>query len=182
MPREPDVLGQPVSPERRIDHVRHLPYLVPLHSGHWVEVDPQLVRMIQVVGSNWMGMQLQATEIGEPGECRRIAGNYFVRASARGKPEGYDLDPARPGGGGPFLVEMLSLHAVGITHQHVGTAAGAAERPISDGKVVVHQIALGVARFGKEHLVRVGDRDLAAGDAHNLGGGFWHGRSGSGRA
>ena len=52
----------------------------------------------------------------------------------------------------------------GIPDEHVGAAAGAAQRALGDGEVVAHQIELGVTGFGKQDLVGIRDRDLAAGN------------------
>ena len=102
--------------------------------------------MIQILGAHRMRMQLEAGEIGQPGQRGGVARHDFVRAAAGGELEGDDLDPRRAGGRRPLLVEELLADAVGIAHQHVGPAAGAAQRAFGDSEVVVHQVELGVLR------------------------------------
>ena len=154
--------------ERALDDPGHLADLLPLDAGHRIEVHPQLVGMIQILRSHGMGVQLQAGQVGEPGQRRRVAGHDFVRAATGGEPEGDDLDPRRAGGRRALLVEELLADAVGIAHQHVGPAARAAERAFGDRDVVVHQVELGVLRGGEEDLLGIGYGDLAAGDHDDL--------------
>ena len=101
-PREPDVFGQPVRPsvaQRRVHHVRHLADLRPRHARHRIEIHPQLVRVIQILGADRMRVQLEAGQVREPGERRGVAWHHFLRASSRWKAQGHHLDPrtdARP--------------------------------------------------------------------------------------
>jgi hypothetical protein len=68
--------------QRGIGDVGHLAHLRPGHSRHRIEVHSQLVGMIQVVGPDRMGMELQAGEVCEPDKSCCIAGNDFVGAAA----------------------------------------------------------------------------------------------------
>ena len=47
----------------------------------------------------------------------------------------------RPRGGRALLVEELAVDAVRIAHEHVGAAAGAAQRAVGDGQVVADEVA-----------------------------------------
>ena len=67
-----------------------------------------------------------------------------------------------------LLVEELAVDAVRVAHQHVGPAAGAAQRALGDREVVAHEVELGVLRLRKQHLAGVRDRDLAAADLQEL--------------
>src|SRR6266545_3170818 len=49
-------------------HQGHVEYLRPGHPGHRVEVDPELVGMVEVVGAHRVGVQVDATEVDHPGE------------------------------------------------------------------------------------------------------------------
>src|SRR6185295_18785289 len=63
-------------------HMRHLSHLWPLDTGHWIEIDAQFVRVIQIVRSYRVWVKLQAGEIGEPGQRGRVARYDFIgRAS-----------------------------------------------------------------------------------------------------
>jgi hypothetical protein len=93
-----------------------------------------------------------------------VAASRSTTSSAL-RPDGKrSVDPLRPRGGRALLVEELAADAVRVAHQHVGPVARATQRPLGDREVVVDQIELAVARVGEEHLVRIRDRDLAAGD------------------
>ena len=49
---------------------------------HRIEIDAQLVGMIEIVVSNRVWMQLEAGEVGHPGQRRRIARHdFFCRPS-----------------------------------------------------------------------------------------------------
>ena len=60
----------------------HLAYLSPFHAGDGIEIDPKLVRMIEVFGAHRMRMKLDAGKIGEPGDCGSVARHDFVGAAA----------------------------------------------------------------------------------------------------
>ena len=75
----------PKSRSVRLDHLRHLAHLRPLDAGHRIEVHPQLVGMVQIVGADRMRMQLEAGEVGEPGQCRRVARHDFSALLPEGK-------------------------------------------------------------------------------------------------
>jgi hypothetical protein len=64
IPRDPDVFGQPTRP------------------WHRVEIYPQLVRMIEVIRAHGMRMQLEAREVGHPGQRRRVTGDDFLGGAA----------------------------------------------------------------------------------------------------
>ena len=83
------------------------------------------------------------------------------------KLEGDDVDPRWPRLRRPLLVEELPGDAVGVADQNVGPP-DREQRALRNGQVVAHQIELGVARSGKEHLARVGDRDLPPADDEKL--------------
>ena len=124
--------------------------------------------MIEIVGAHRMRMQLEAGEVRHPGQRRRVARHDFLGGAAGRKLQRHDLDPGRPRLGRALLVEELAADAVRIAHQHVRPAAGAPQRAVGDGEVVAHEIELGVTRLGKQHLVGIRDRDLAAGDGDDF--------------
>ncbi len=88
---------------------------------------------------------------------RRARPRRAARLPRRVRPDGNaqrdDLDPRRPRLGRALLVEELAADAVRIAHEHVRPAAGAAQRAVGHGEVVAHEVELGVAGLGKEHLV-----------------------------
>ena len=111
MPREPEVLGQPTSPtassasratratSRICDHGT---------PGHRVEVDPQLVGMVEVVGADRVRVEVDAAEVDDPGQAGRVADDDLV-----GRPTGRERELHRlePGGAvvrRPLLEEELA--------------------------------------------------------------------------
>ena len=141
-----------------------------VHARHRIEIDAQLVGMIEIVGAHRMRVQLEAGEVRHPGERRGVARHDLFRAAARGKAQRHDLDPRRPRCRRALLIEELAVDAVGIAHEHVGPAAGAAQRAVGHREVVAREVELRVARLRKQHLARIRDRDLAAVDQDDLGG------------
>ncbi|MGC4080876.1 MAG: hypothetical protein QM736_01835 [Vicinamibacterales bacterium] len=85
-----------------------------------------------------------------------------------GKRELDDIDPVGARFGCTLLEEELAADAVRIANEDVRAVAGSAQCAIGDGKVVAHQIELGVPRIWEEHLVRVRDRDVPSGDGDHL--------------
>jgi hypothetical protein len=74
--------GEPEVGERRAHDGGHLAHLVPGHTGHRIEIDPQLVGMVEVLGAHRVRVQLEAGEVGHPGQRRGIARHHFVRRPA----------------------------------------------------------------------------------------------------
>ncbi len=172
-PREPDVFGQPVRPKSRsVASTTCATWrsLRPCHARHRIEVHPQLVRVIQILGADRMRVQLEAGQVREPGERRGVARHHFVGASSRWKAKRYHLDPRWTRVRRPLLIEEFAGDAVGIAHQHGGPAAGAAQRALGHRQVVAHEVELRVSRLRKQHLARIRDRDLPAVDQNDLGG------------
>ena len=84
----PVLHGNAIGAEKRRDASPRLGLaLAPAHPGleeqaaarDWIEVDPQLVGMLQILGTYGVRMQLEAREVGEPGECRGIAWHDLLR-------------------------------------------------------------------------------------------------------
>jgi hypothetical protein len=148
--------------------VGDLAHLTPLDARDRIEIHPQLIGMLQVVGPYRVGVQLETAEVGEPGERGGVTRHHLVGAPARGKAQRYHFDPGRARGRRAFLIEEFAGDAVGIAHQHVRPPAGTAQGSISHGEIVAHDIELGVSRLGKEHLAWIGDRDLVTIDHEQL--------------
>src|SRR5688572_22824661 len=131
--------------------------------------------MIEIFGTHRMRMQLQTSEVREPGERRDIAWHDLLRDVARREPERDHIDPWRPALGRALLIEVLAFDAVGIAHEHVRSSASAAQRSVRYGDVVASEVELGVLRLREQQLVRVRDRDFPTGESKSFGfGGAGH--------
>lgn len=170
-PADQPVLGQDLAHDQG-----DLADMVPGHARHGVQVDPQLVGVVEVVGPNRVGVQVQAAQVGQPGQARRVVDDDLVGGSAGREGQLDGADPVGSRLGRPLLEEELAVGPVDVTLEGHRPPARAAQGALGHGQVVGHQIALGVARAGEEDLVRIADRDPPAGDLDDLALGR-HGRT-----
>jgi len=110
-------------------------------------------------------MQLEAGEVRQPGEIGRMARHDLVGAAAGREADRGHLEPVGAVRRRALLEEELVADAVGVADQHAGAPARAAQRPLGDGEVVVHQVELPDLRLRKQQLGRVRDDDVTAVDA-----------------
>ena len=92
-PRRLGPADQPEILEHIARHHRDVTNLRPRHAGNRIQVDPQLVRVIQVLGTDGMGIEVDATQVDDPGQLRGIAHHDLFRGPAGGKRELNRLDP-----------------------------------------------------------------------------------------
>ena len=171
IPREPDVLGQPTRPtassaSRQTSATSRI--CGHAHARDRVQVDPQLVGVVQVVGADRVRVQVDAAEVDDPGKRRGLVDDDLV-----GRPTGRErqLGRADPVGRvvrGALLEERLLGDAVDEALERHRPAADAGQRAIGDREVVVDEVELRVPRIGEVDLLRVRDRDLAAADLEDL--------------
>ena len=79
-------MGQPRKPhlfEQRLHFQRDRAHIRPTDARARIEIDAQLVRMIEIAGAHRMRMQLDAAQIDDPGEPRRIIDHDLFRGAAR---------------------------------------------------------------------------------------------------
>ena len=153
--------GQAEIRERLADDGGDLPDLRPLDARNRIEVDAQLVGMVEVLCADRMRMQLEAREVRHPRELGRMPRDHLVGAATRREADRRDLELGGPLGRRPLLEEEGAADTVGIADQHAGTTAGAAERPVGDRHVVLHEIELRDLRVGDQQARRVRDDDGA---------------------
>src|SRR5690606_3655500 len=84
---------EPERVERFPDDAADLTHLGPLDARHGIEIDPQLVRMLEILGANRMRMQLEACEIREPDERGRITRHDLLRRASGREAQLDDVDP-----------------------------------------------------------------------------------------
>jgi hypothetical protein len=150
--------------EHLLGHHRHLDDLPPLHAGHRVEVDAQLVRAVEVVGEHRVRVEVDATEVDHPGQRGRVADHDLLGGTAGGVLELGHLDPVGPLGRSPLLPDRLFVEPLHEPLEHHRPPPHPAQRALGHSEVVVDQVELGVTAGREHHLVGVGDRHLAAGD------------------
>ena len=124
--------------------------------------------MVQVIGSDSVWIQIQAAQVGDPGQPGRVVDDNLVCGST-GRERQFDrAEPVRPRFGGALLEEELALGAIDVALEGHRPAARAPQRAVDHGQVVRDQIALGVARTGEVDLIRVRNGNLPARDLDNL--------------
>ena len=119
-----------------------------------------------------MRMQLDASEIDNPGESRRVVDNDFFRCSAgregqrnRSQPAGTLLRRA-------LLIERFALSATDKPLQNNRTISNPGQGARSDGKIVSNQIELGDFGLREIQLVRIRDTDFVPINGKDLAGWF----------
>src|SRR6266705_1862828 len=103
--------------------------------------------MIEILCAHRMRMQLEAGEIGHPGQGCSIPRHDFLRAATRGKPYADHLHPWRSILGCSLLKEKLAANAIRKPNHDVGTPAGSTQRTVGNKEVVTNEIELGMAHF-----------------------------------
>ena len=68
--------------EQRFHLERDAAHIVPADAGTRIEIDAQLVGMIEIAGAHRMRMQLDAAEVDDPGEPRRVVDDDLFRGAA----------------------------------------------------------------------------------------------------
>src|SRR6516164_282619 len=70
----------------------------PAHARARVEIDAQLVRMIEVVGAHWVGIQVDAPEVHHPQKRGRVAHHDLSRRRTRRKAQLFSIHSGRCSG------------------------------------------------------------------------------------
>ena len=105
-----------------------------------IEIDPQLVRVIEIARAHGVRMQLDAAQIDDPGEPRRIVDDHLFGGAARRERQRHRSQPRRPLGGRALLIKGLALGAVHEALEHDGTISDSGQSAGRDRKVVTHQV------------------------------------------
>jgi hypothetical protein len=71
--------------EERFTSRATLAHVRPTHARAGIEIDPQLVRVIEIAGADGVRVQLDAAQVDDPGEPRRIVDDNLFRGAARRK-------------------------------------------------------------------------------------------------
>ncbi len=140
----------------------------PRHAGHGVEIDPKLVGVIEILGTDRVRVEVDAAEVHDPGKARGIVDHDLVGGSAGREAQGGRADPLRPVVRRPLLEERLPRRAVDEPLEGHRPPTGTAQRAVRHRQVVLHQVQLRVAGPREVHLARVRDGHLAAVDPEDL--------------
>src|SRR5213078_1577016 len=167
-PRRLGPADQPEILEHVARYHRHVANLRPRHTGDRVQVDPQLVRVIQVAGTDRVGIEVYTSQVDDPGQLRGIAYHDLLGGPARWKGELDRLDPFGARRRRAFLEEGLPLGPVDEPLESHGATRDPTQRSFGDRHVIANQIELGVAALREEDLVGIADRDRPAGDFQDL--------------
>ena len=132
--------------------------------GLRVDVDPELVRLVDVGSPRRPGVEVDDREVGRPGDLRDLGHAELVGVAAGRERDTRGLDPLGPLLGHTLLVDHLALDAVGEAAQLRRPLVERAHDPVADREVVLDEVALRLLPGRKEHLVRVRHLDGAAAD------------------
>ena len=77
-------------------------------TGLWIEVEPQLVRMVDVVVADGPRVERDRVHLGRPGDDRDLGRTHLVRGAPRGEPDARRLDVLRRALWDPLLKERVS--------------------------------------------------------------------------
>jgi hypothetical protein len=124
--------------------------------------------VVEVGGPDRVRVEVDAAEVDHPDELGGVVDDDLLGGAAGGEAQLDGVDPVRARLGGPLLEEGLLLRPVDEPLQRHRAPVDAAHRALCDCEVVAHQVQLGQPGTRKEHLVRVGDRDLAPGDLEHF--------------
>ena len=162
--------GQPVLLEHGLDLHRRPPDVVPADARPGVEIHPQLIRVVQVRGPHGVRMQLDAAEVDDPGQPRRIVNHDLLRRTARGKRECHRAQPRGPVLRRTLLVERLLVRTIHEALQDDRPVAYPEQRAGRHGQVVAHDVDLAQLHLAREvQLVRVRHAYRVAVDVEDLG-------------
>ena len=159
---------EPDAGERLAGDERDLADLRPGDARHRIEVDPQLVGMVEVVGPDRVRIEVDAAEVGDPGQPGRLVEDDLVGGPAGRERQRRDPKEVGPVLGGPLLEEEVAGGAIDEALERHRPAAYAAQRAVGDRQVVADEVELRVAGLREVDLVRVRDGHVAIADPDDL--------------
>ncbi len=133
-----------------------------------VEVDAELVGVLEIARPDRVRVEVDATEVHDPGELRRVAEDQLAGGAAGGKAQLHRLDPGRPVLGSALLVEGRLIRAVDVALEDDGPPRDPAQGSVGHGQVVVDELQLRQPDRRKVDLARVRHPDLTAGHRERL--------------
>jgi hypothetical protein len=131
-------------------------------AGLRVDVDPQLVRVVDMRAARRPRVKVDRREIRSPCDVRDLGHAELVRVAPGREGHAGRLDPLGPLLRHALLVDRFPLGAVRVTLQLRGPLVQRADDPLAHGEVVLDMVELGRLQLPVEDLVRVRDLDGAA--------------------
>ncbi len=116
--------------------------IVPTDARSGIKIDAQLVGMIQISRSHRMRVQLNATQVHNPGKSGSVVHDELFRCSAGWKSQRNRAKPIRMVGGSALLIERLAVGSVNESLEHQRPIYDSAESSVRDGQVVSNHIEL----------------------------------------
>ena len=121
--------------------------------------------MLQIRGTDGMGMEFDASEIDDPCKTRRIVDDNFFGRAPGGKGKRHGSQPFWPLCRGALLIEGLLLGTVHEALQDERAIPNSCQSAVRNREVVPHEFELGDLDFpGEVRLARMRDADLTSGD------------------
>src|SRR3954454_6656921 len=99
--------------------------------------------MVEVPGTYWMWVELDAAQVDDPCEPSGIVDHDFFRGAARRECQRYSSQPFRTLAGRPLLIKCLAFCAVNESFQNQRTIADSAESALRNGEVIPDEVDLG---------------------------------------
>ncbi len=141
-----------------------------LAGGAWVEVKDHHRGLVDVRGERQGGVDLQRCKVGQPGQGGKVVDEQEVDvATIMPAPYRRRFHPLRPMLGSVFLIEVLSVDAIGIALHGDRATPQMRQQGRGDARVVVDHLPLGEAGSGIEDLVEIGQAESLTFDIDDRG-------------
>jgi hypothetical protein len=132
-----------------------------------VQVDEHVVGPLDVVHPAVPRVQIDAAEVRDPGEARRIRDHREVgRAPASREENVYRLEPFGVRVGDALLVEKFAVDSVRIAEHLHRAVPDVREDVLGEIDVVLDEVTLRQSALGEEDLVEIRDRNVVPADPH----------------
>ena len=144
--------------QRRTHRQRYLPHLAELNSWLRVQVDPQLVRMVEVRRPHRMRVQLHAAQVDHPCQRRRVIDHDLIGRPPGRKGKRHRAHILRQIVRRALLVKRLAMRPVHEALQHDRPVGNAPQHPRRYSQKIPHQLQLADLHvLRKVELVRIRD-------------------------
>lgn len=130
--------GQAIVLEHLAGHQRDVDDAPPGNPGHRIQVDPQFVGVVEVVGKHRVRVEVDAAQVDRPRQSRGIVDHRLGSRSASRITQFGNVDPVGPLGRGALLKHRFFGDAVDEALQDHRPAGHATQRAVGHGQVIAH--------------------------------------------